>query len=320
MPNTLYIDAELEPLLQIFPEIELSLETIQTVRKNNAMMIAAMKAQQPVIRGVVAADKHIPGPAGDPDVHIRIYEPEDRTPVLPALLWIHGGGYVMGSVEEDDFRPRQLVKEVGCVLVAVDYRLAPEHPYPAPLEDCYAALKWMFDHADEIGVDAKRIGIGGGSAGGGLAAGLTLLARDRGEVPVVIQILIYPMIDDCNIAPAGHDLPDTLIWSRHSNLFGWTSYLNGRAGEEDIPAYAAAMRAVDLRNLPPTFIAVGDIDLFSEEDMIYARRLIQAGIPTELHVYPGAFHGFEVFAPDAAVSRRCDNERNAALKQAFSLF
>lgn len=319
MANPIHIDEELEPLLEIFPEFELSLETIQKVRINNARMTATMKAQQPVIEGVVAEDKQIPGPEDNTEVHVRIYEPKDRPPVLPALLWIHGGGYVMGSIEEDDFRPQQLVKEVGCVLVSVDYRLAPEHPYPAPLEDCYAALKWMFDHADEIGIDGKRIGIGGGSAGGGLAAGLTLLARDRGEVPVVFQLLIYPMIDDGNIAQAGDGLPDTLIWSRHSNLFGWMSYLNGRAGEDDIPPYAAAMRATNLTDLPPTFIAVGDIDLFLEENITYARRLIQASVPTELHVYPGAFHGFEVFAPHASVSRRCDDERNAALKQALLL-
>jgi len=185
----------------------------------------------------------------------------------------------------------------------VDYRLAPEHHYPAPVEDCYVALKWLLDHAEEIGVDRFRIAIGGASAGGGFVAGLALLARDRANIDIIFQMLIYPMIDDRNIAPASDLLPDTLIWNRAMNRFGWSCYLGMEPGGKDVPYTAAAFRATDVSNLPSTLIAVGDLDLFAEENIEYARRLIKAGTPTELHVYPEAYHGFNGFAPGATVSR-----------------
>jgi acetyl esterase/lipase len=236
---------------------------------------------------------------------------------LPALLWIHGGGYVLGNVEQDDLFAQRIALAVECVVVSVDYRLAPEHPFPAPLEDCYAALSWLAGHADELGVDPARIAIGGASAGGGLAAGLALLARDRAAVKVALQLLIYPMIDDRNVAPASAALPDTLLWTRENNLIGWRSYLGREPGGEGVSAYAAAFRATALEGLPPAYIAVGELDLFLHENIEYAQRLLRAGVATDLHVYPGAFHGFEGLAPGTDVARRLIADRDHVLKRAL---
>jgi acetyl esterase/lipase len=206
---------------------------------------------------------------------------------------------------------------VQCVVVSVEYRLAPEHPFPAPVEDCYAALKWLSTYSSELGVEKTRIAIGGASAGGGLAAGLALLARDRAEVAVTFQLLIYPMIDDRNVAPASESTPDTLVWSRENNLIGWRSYLGQEPGGEDVSPYAAASRAADLSGLPRAYIVVGELDLFLNENVEYAQRLLEAGVPTELHVYPGVYHGFEGLAADADVSQRSVAERDRVLKRAL---
>jgi len=307
------LDPELEPVLQVLPEIVLNLEDINETRETAARMWMEMTKSQPEIKGVNCRDLQVSGPEGEPDVGVRVYDPANRPATLPGLFWIHGGGYVMGHPEQDDHQVKQFVRESKCVVVSADYRLAPEHPYPAPIEDCYAALKWMFEKADELGVDNTRIAIGGASAGGGLAAGLGLLVRDRAEMKIIFQLLIYPMIDDRNIAQASDELPDAPRWSRHNNLFGWTSYLNKTPGTDGVPPYAAAARANDLSNLPPTFIVVGDADLFVEENITYAQRLIQCGVPVELHIYPGAFHGFDTAVPTAQVSLSC----NAAVFQAL---
>jgi acetyl esterase/lipase len=279
---------------------------------------AAVKmADAPPIEGVNTADRRVPGPKGGPEVFVRIYEPSPRPARLPALLWIHGGGYVMGSVERDDLVAKHLAKAAECVVASVEYRLTPEFPFPAPVEDCYAALKWLAAHCGELGVNESRIAIGGASAGGGLAAGLALLTRDRAEVGVVHQLLVYPMIDDRNVAPPSETLADTLIWGRENNRVGWRSYLGREPGGAEVSFYAAAARATDLRGLPPAYIPVGDIDLFLDENIDYAQRLVAAGVPTELHVYPGAYHGFDLLAPDAAVSQRFIADRDGALMRAL---
>ncbi len=295
----------------------INLHDIPEARRMMDALAEAQAANVPVIDTVKSTDHHIPGPPGEPDVFVRVYEPLDRAPRLPAMLWIHGGGYVLGSVERDDLVGRTLCRNVGCVVASVDYRLAPEHPYPAPVEDCYAALKWLYGNADALGVDQQRIAIGGASAGGGLTAGLALLARDRGEVEVAFQMPIYPMIDDRNIAPPSAELSDTYVWSRENNRMGWAAYLGALAGRDDIPAYAAAARAEDLSGLPPAYIPVGDLDLFVDENIRYAERLIAAGVPTELHVYAGGFHGFNGFVPGAPISRRFNAGRDAAFRRAL---
>jgi len=271
----------------------------------------------PVIPDVISEDRRIPGFKGSPDVTVRIYRPKKRSGLLPAMLWIHGGGYMFGDIEQEDPIVAQLTLAGECVLVSVEYRLAPENPYPAALEDCYVALKWLATHVDELHVDRSRIGIGGASAGGGLAAGLALLTRDRAEVDIIFQLLIYPMIDDCNITPASDTLPETILWTRSANLIGWRSYLGCEPGSEGIPGYAAASRATNLKGLAPAYIAVGDLDLFAQEDVEYARRLISAGVPTELHVYPGGCHAFDGMVPGAEISRRFNADMQRALRRAL---
>jgi acetyl esterase/lipase len=251
-------------------------------------------------------------------VRVLVYIPKNVSTPLPALLWIHGGGYVFGSAEQDDLQVKSIVSTVECAAVSVDYRLAPETPHPGPVEDCYAALKWLYMHAGELGVDATRIAIGGASAGGGLTAGLALLTRDRGEVPLAFQLLIYPMLDDRTVTSAEpHPYTGEYIWTTDANRFGWTALLGQEPGGPDVSPYAAAARAEHLEGLPSTFISVGALDLFLEEDLEYARRLMRAGVPTELHVYSGAFHGFNMVA-GAKVVRSFVRDQLDALTRAFS--
>lgn len=292
-------------------------DDLPTARVASKQTFAAMRKLMPVVPGIISEDRIIPGPAGAPDVTVRIYRPEKQSGVLPALLWIHGGGYMLGDIDQEDTSAKLYTAAGNCVVVSVEYRLAPEHPYPAPLEDCYAALKWLAAHAKELKVDGSRIAIGGASAGGGLASGLAILARDRGEVPIIFQLLVYPMINDCNIVPPSDVLPDSLFWTRANNLKGWRSYLGCEPGGKDVSCHAAAYRATDLANLPPAYIAVGDIDLFAQEDVDYARRLIAAGVPTELRVYPGAPHAFNELVPTADISKRFTGDIHRALRRAL---
>lgn len=253
------------------------------------------------------------GAAGDVEVitlgsgvGVRLFRPSGTTEPAPALLWIHGGGYVIGRAQQDDRLCRQFSTRLGITVASVDYRLAPEHPYPAPLEDCYTALAWL---AGLPQVDRGRIAIGGASAGGGLAAALALLARDRGEITPVFQLLAYPMLDDRSSTTA--DNPHYRLWSTRSNHFGWTAYL----GDAD-PQIVVPARRDDLSGLAPTWIGVGTHDLFHDEDLTYAERLRSAGVPCEVEVIPGVFHGFDLFLPKAQVSQQffdtqCDSLRSA---------
>ena len=232
---------------------------------------------------------------------VRVHRPVGSEGPLPCVFSMHGGGYVIGSYEMDDVRFDDLCPRVPCVGVAVDYRLAPETPYPGPLDDCYAGLRWTFEHADELGIDAERIGIVGTSAGGGLAAALALLARDRAEVRLAFQLLECPMLDDRQITPSSRrdGLP---IWTREENELGWRAYLGERYGA-DVEPYAAAARCGDLTGLPPTLVIVGTADGFLDEDVEYASRLNRAGVPTDLHVLAGVPHGIQSFARSAARRR-----------------
>ena len=312
------MDAELIATYQeIPPEGLFDWDDLPATRTMLAGLFEQMTAGIPDSENVVKEDRMVPGPEGAPEVPVRVYRPAQSTGTLPGVLWIHGGGYVVGSVGQDDLVAQRVAEEVHCVLVSVDYRLAPEHPFPAPLEDCYAALKWMAGGAPELGMDPARIAITGPSAGGGLTAGLALLARDRGEVGVAFQAPIYPMIDDRNSSPSSQENASSRIWSQRYNANGWRAYVGENAGGEGVSPYAAAFRAEDLSGLPPTYIAVGTLDVFMDEDIEYARRLIQAGVPTELHVYPGLFHGSDIFVPPASSSLRFIADRDAALKRAL---
>jgi len=295
----------------------ITLDDIPATRQFLDGLTAAMAAEAPEILGVVTSDHHAPGPDGAPEVMVRIYQPERRPDTLPALLWIHGGGFVLGNVQGDDLMAKGMALALNCVVASVEYRLAPEHPFPAPLEDCYAALKWLAGSAEQFGINSGRIAIGGASAGGGLAAGLGLLARDRAEIDVCYQLLIYPMIDDTNIEQAGPDVPDAPLWTRANNLVGWRCYLGQEPGSDGISEYAAASRAKDVSGLPPTYIGVGTPDLFRDEDIAYAQRLMKAGVPTELHVYADGFHGFDLFAAESDVAQRFTAEHTRLLSRAL---
>jgi acetyl esterase/lipase len=252
-------------------------------------------------------EEAVPGTnPGDLPVPVRVHAPVDRSGPLPGVLAMHGGGYVIGDRSSYDGLFDHWCVDPGMVAVSVGYRRAPETPYPGPLEDCYRALVWTFGHADELGIDSSCIGIYGASAGGGLAAGLALLARDRGEVNIAFQFLQYPMLDD-RLVTLSSQLDDLHVWSRHSNAFGWRSYLGELYGGGDIPAYAAAARAEDLAGLPPAYICVGALDGFRDEDIAYAQRLLQAGVPTELHVFPGIPHGFEMTGNSAIARQAAHN-------------
>ena len=306
-------------LIQAATNGGVKLHDIPADRKLTRDLAEIRKANTPPIKGMGMQNLTIPGPEGAPGVPVLVFRPENTPGLLPVLLWIHGGGYVMGSPEQDELMAKALAKALGCTVIAMDYRLAPEHPFPSAIEDCYAVLKWTSENAADLEIDTSRLAVGGASAGGGLAAGLSLLARDRQEFDVHFQALVYPMIDDCNVLPAGENCPDTLIWSRENNLIGWRSYLGCEPGSNDVPIYAAPFRAEDLSKLPPAIILVGDLDLFIEENIDYAGRLIKAGVPTELHVYPGAFHGFNAFSPDADVSKQCNSDLISAIKRAFQI-
>jgi triacylglycerol lipase len=232
------------------------------------------------------------------------------------VLHIHGGGYVIGSALMSVMSNQRTAADAGCLVVSVDYRLAPETRHPGPVEDCWAGLRWLHDQAGELGVDPARIAVMGESAGGGLAATLALMARDRGGAPIAHQHLIYPMLDDRTGEGDSHPFAGEFVWTPESNRFGWASLLGPEAGSENVAAYGAAARAADLSGLPSTYLAVGALDLFVDEDIDYARRLIRAGVPTELHVYPGAFHGFDI-AVDATVTKTAYRNSLAALRRAL---
>lgn len=254
-----------------------------------------------------------PGPMGAPEVGVLVYRPEGVSGPLPCILHMHGGGFVFGAPHADRRQHRTLAAELACCVVSVDYRLAPETPFPGAIDDCYAVLTWLNDNAKSLGVDASRIGVMGESAGGGLAACLALLARDRAEFGVAFQHLIYPMLDDrTGLVREPHALAGEFIWTAHNNQFGWRALLGG--GEAS--PYAAAARAGTLAGLPPTYIATGALDLLADETLAYARRLIASDVAVELRVYPGAFHAFDYDA-GAQVSARARQDSRSALRRAL---
>jgi triacylglycerol lipase len=306
---TPFVDPEIRDLLAALPPFgPLDASNLEATRSLRRDMAASLQRSSKVDR----TEHTVPGLAGAPDISLRVLRPAGAFEPLPCVYWIHGGGYVMGSPDQDDVRFDRWCCEQQVVGVCVRYRLAPETAFPGPLDDCVAGLEWVLGHADEIGVDSDRVGIGGASAGGGLAAALTLVARDR-SLPVRFQILIYPMLDDRMVTASSHwDVP---IWPRPSNEFGWSSYLGPLRGG-DVPGYAAPARAADLSGLPPTILVVGGADGFVDEDLDYAARLNRAGVQVELHLYPGAPHGFESFAPTASVSRRCHRDLASWLAEA----
>ncbi|MGV2622922.1 UNVERIFIED_CONTAM: alpha/beta hydrolase fold domain-containing protein [Halobacillus marinus] len=266
---------------------------------------------------VSMTDETITGPDGDA-LKWKIYRPKDSDETLPVLLWMHGGGFILGAYDESDGLCSDIVKAAGCVVVSVDYRLAPEHPYPAALEDCYTALTWIADHHEAMNIDRDRIGVAGVSAGGGLTAALALLARDRQYPSICFQMPLYPMIDDRNDTPSAHEISEGMVWNHKTNAFGWRMYLGALHDTDDVPAYAAPARAEDYSGLPYTYTCIGQLDPFRSETLTYVTKLAEAGVDVEFHLYPGAYHGFEQVAPEAAISKRAREEYIQAVKQAFA--
>lgn len=307
------LDPELASLLEMFPALAISDETLAGVRENRMVFPV-----EPTADAAVACERRrVSGPTGAPEIEVLCYRPEAATGALPCILHVHGGGYVLGDAASMAPFHKPLALELGCAIVAVDYRLAPETRFPGAVEDCYAALAWLAASAGEIGVDSTHVGVMGESAGGGLAAALALLARDRREHAMAFQHLIYPMLDDRTCARADpHPFTGEFIWTAASNRYGWGALLGVEPGSDGVSPYAAAARAETLAGLPPTFISTGALDLFLEEDLDYARRLIRAGVPTELHVYPGAFHAFDL-APGVDVADRARRDSRAALARAL---
>jgi acetyl esterase/lipase len=247
-------------------------------------------------------------------ISVRMHQPVPHEYRVPALLWIHGGGYVIGSAGQEDAVCRHFAETLGIVVAAVDYRLAPEHRFPEPLEDCHDALVWL---ARQPHVDPTRIAVGGASAGGGLAAALSLLAHERGEVPVAFQLLTYPMLDDRTATRTDLDESHFRLWNNEANRFGWQSYTGYPAGSVKVSGLAAPSRYDDLSGLPPAWIGVGSLDLFHDESIAYASRFREAGVECELNVVEGAFHGFDVIRPKAEVSIAFRTSQDAALAAAL---
>ncbi len=308
------IDPEIVAMLDGFPDNNFSDENIVAVRKNMAEMMASMPSKK--IQGVSVREKYIDGVGFK--IRILIYTPENNLNERPALFHVHGGGYVVGSPEDFDGRNQLLCKELEAVIVSASYRLAPEHPFPDSIDDCYTALKWLFSNAVSLGVDASRIAIYGESAGGGLAASLAILVRDKNEVNIVHQFLIYPMLDDRTSLEADpNPYAGEFIWTNERNYYGWKSLLGHEPGGDDVSPYASASRISNMQGLAPVFICVGALDLFVDENIVYAQRLIRSGIPTELHVYPGGFHGFDTMQ-DSAISKQFYVDLIRAMKKALS--
>ncbi len=300
------IDPELLAFLEEMPPLDITRDNIADVR-----VLLASRPQPASNVQVQETAETIS--AEDGDVSVYIYR-KTSTENQPALLWIHGGGYVLGDAADE--RARVFVDKFDCTVVSVDYRLAPEHPFPAGPNDCLATLYWMAAESERLGIDPNRIAIGGASAGAGMAAGVALMSRDRGGPALTFQLLLYPMIDNLHATESGQ-FENHPIWNQGTSFNAWEMYLGGTPGADASP-YAAASRADDLRGLPATYICVGSEDLFRDENLEYARRLMAASVPCEISVFPGVFHGGEMFVPHAAVSQRMEGSILAALGDAIS--
>lgn len=307
------VDLELRELLEQQPKLRLTSEKLQ---KSRTFILKNVKSTKETDSPDLSVSEIFVDSIFDaPPIRILAYVPTKSRRLLPTILHVHGGGFVMGVPEMKDSENRELASQLECAIFSVDYRLAPESPYPSALQDVFSVLIWLHSNARKLGLDGERIGLKGESGGGGIAAAVALYSRDMQGPPIAFQHLIYPMIDDRTAVRQDlHPYVGEFVWTQEHNLFGWQALLGRTPGSDGVSPYAAAARASDLSGLPPTFIAVGGLDLFFEENMFYANRLSRAGVPVEFHLYPGAYHGFQV-ATKARISKQATRDSYDALRR-----
>ena len=312
------MDPELAGVVPLIPSLPFADHLV--ARRAFAELLASLPVDRSAMDELTVEDRFVPGPPGAPEVMVRLYRPDGVPGSLGAALWIHGGGFVVGSVEAEDLGAAAAARAARALVVSVEYRLAPEDPFPAGVEDCFAALTWLAGAADELGVDPSRLAVVGTSAGGGLAAATALLARDRGGPDLCFQLLNIPELDDRLDTASMRDFTDSPMWNRPNAVTSWRYYL-GRAGEaqpgDEVSPYAAPARATDLSGLPPAYLATAELDPLRDEGIHYALGLLAAGVPVELHQFPGTFHGSSLVG-GAAVSRRQQSELLRALTDALA--
>ncbi len=306
------VHPELQEIIKIMPQRTYSAQNLWFWRLRRLISWGSAKPGDIHIENMAAPD-----PEHGRWVRVRVYRPIASVAPLPGLIWLHGGGFILGKPALDDALCAEYVRALGIVIVSVDYRYAPQHPFPAALDDSYAAAQWVYAQARELGIDARRIALGGASAGGGLAAALAQYLLDRKAAQPVFQLLVYPMLDDRTSARRDGGDIETLAWTQGSNRFGWESYLGQPCGAASAPPYSVPARRADLSGLPPAWIGVGTLDLFHAEDVAYAQRLQDCGVACELCVVPGAFHGFDTVGPQPPVVQAFRNSQLAALRRAL---
>ncbi|MBM9503167.1 alpha/beta hydrolase [Actinacidiphila acididurans] len=309
------IDPELAPVLKAVHEHLSPTITAGDIQGLRANPMFAVPDEALTRNGTVQLQNlSVPGPSGAPEISLLVLRPVGLAAGAPIFYHMHGGGMIIGN-SRGVGSVLDWAVDIGAIVVSVEYRLAPEHPDPAPIQDCYEGLLWTHKLATEIGGDPNRIVLTGTSAGGGLAAGVALLTRDRGGPRLLGQVLMCPMLDDRLATPSSQELDGEGIWDATSNMTGWNALLGERRGGGDVSIYTAPARATDLSGLPASFVDVGSVETFRDEDIDYAARLLQAGVPTELHVWPGGFHGFDGMAPQAALSRTASATRAAWVRR-----
>ena len=308
-----FVDPELRDALALAPQVPLTAETL-TGRRADALALLS-SVLKPDLPDIVTGEIHVESAFGAKPIRVLTYRPVRSDDPLPVIVHIHGGGFVMGAPEMKDVENRLCASALQCAIYSVDHRLAPEAPHPAPVEDIYSVFVWLHANASQLGLDPGRIGIKGESGGGGFAAAAALYARDQQGPKFAFQHLIYPMIDDRTAVRKDlHPHVGEFVWTQEHNYFGWHSLLGREPGSAGVSPYAAASRAADVSNLPPTYISVGGLDLFLEENMTYADRLSRAGVPVEFHMYPRAYHGFYQ-ATNARVTKQAERDNHEALRR-----
>ncbi|MGH9029837.1 MAG: alpha/beta hydrolase [Acidimicrobiales bacterium] len=318
MSVTELLDPELAEALAAFPggfDPGVHLRDVNVLRllRSTPQLLEATGGTLPTDERVSVTERAISGPAGTGTIALRIYERRVRPDLVAGVVFFHGGAFVLGDVYTEELRCLRYAAEGQCVVVSVGYRLAPEDPFPAAVDDAYTALKWTAGHASELGIDPRRLAVAGSSAGGAIAAATALKARDADGPPLAFQLLVYPVLDDRMDTPSMRAFDSTPLWTNRSNEDMWDHYLGDGRRTADVSPYAAPARTPDVSGLPPTYVLTAELDPLRDEGIDYAQRLMAAGVPTELHNYTGACHGFDIVATTTAIGWRAIGEQVDAL-------